>query len=43
MFVLRWFCDGTPVIRLCRDNNIGKSVGYRYLHEGLASPGLAGP
>ncbi|WP_045875985.1 transposase family protein [Pseudofrankia sp. DC12] len=36
VFVLRWFCDGTPVIRLCRDNNIGKSVGYRYLHEGLA-------
>ncbi len=35
MFVLRWFGDATRVKRLCNDNKISRSVGYRYLHEGI--------
>ncbi len=30
---LRWFFDGARVQDLVRDNNIGKSTGYAYVHE----------
>ena len=36
VLVLRWFCDGTRVRQLCADNQVSRSVGYRYLHEGVA-------
>ena len=35
ILVLRWFCDGTRMIQLARDNAISKSTGYDYLHEGI--------
>jgi hypothetical protein len=45
--VLRWFCEGTGLTQLARDNAIGRSTAYRYLHEGIdvlaaAAPGLRG-
>jgi hypothetical protein len=45
VLVLRWFCDGTRLAQLARDNAIGRSTAYRYLHEGIdalaaAAPGL---
>lgn len=36
ILVLRWFLNGTRVKRLARDNGIGKSTAYAYLHEGIA-------
>jgi hypothetical protein len=35
VLVLRWFLDGTRMSQLSRDNAIGKSTGYDYLHEGI--------
>jgi hypothetical protein len=35
ILVLRWFLDGTRMSQLARDNAIGKSTGYDYLHEGI--------
>jgi DDE superfamily endonuclease len=35
VLVLRWFCDGTRLAQLARDNTIGVSTAYRYLHEGI--------
>jgi DDE superfamily endonuclease len=35
VLVLRWFLDGTRMSQLARDNAIGKSTGYDYLHEGI--------
>lgn len=35
VLVLRWFLDGTRMTQLARDNGIGKSTGYDYLHEGI--------
>jgi hypothetical protein len=35
VLVLRWFLDGTRMSQLARDNGIGKSTGYDYLHEGI--------
>jgi hypothetical protein len=35
VLVLRWFLDGTRVAQLARDNGIGVSTTYRYLHEGI--------
>jgi hypothetical protein len=35
VLVLRWFLDGTRMQQLARDNGIGKSTGYDYLHEGI--------
>lgn len=32
VLVLRWFLDGTRMSQLARDNAIGKSTGYDYLH-----------
>lgn len=45
VLVLRWFLDGTRLKQLARDNNIGKSAAYDYLHEGIdvlaaQAPGL---
>jgi hypothetical protein len=47
VLLLRWFCDGTRLAQLARDNAIGRSTAYRYLHEGIdalaaAAPGLRG-
>jgi hypothetical protein len=47
VLVLRWFLDGTRMKQLARDNGIGKSTGYDYLHEGIdvlaaRAPGLHG-
>jgi hypothetical protein len=47
VMVCRWFIDGTRVAQLARDNAIGLSTAYRYLHEGIAAlasrlPGLQG-
>jgi DDE superfamily endonuclease len=47
VLVLRWFLDGTRMSQLARDNAIGKSTGYDYLHEGIdvlaaRAPGLHG-
>ncbi|WP_261560781.1 transposase family protein [Frankia tisae] len=43
--VLRWFCDGAKVRRLCEDHGISRSVCYRAIHEGRGllawqAPGL---
>jgi DDE superfamily endonuclease len=35
VLVIRWFLDGTRVKQLARDNAIGKSTAYAYLHEGI--------
>lgn len=35
VLVLRWFLDNTRLSQLRRDNTIGKSTAYRYLHEGI--------
>jgi hypothetical protein len=35
VLVLRWFRDATPVAALARDNGIGISTCYRYLHEAI--------
>ena len=35
VLVLRWFLDGTRMKQLARDNGIGKSADYDYLHEGI--------
>jgi hypothetical protein len=45
ILVLRWLLDGTRVIQLAVDNQISRSTGYAYLHEGLTmlaahAPGL---
>jgi hypothetical protein len=47
VLVLRWFLDGTRLVQSAADNAIGRSTGYRYLHEGIdvlaaAAPGLRG-
>ena len=47
ILVVRWFLDGTRMSQLARDNAIGKSTGYDYLHEGInvlaaRSPSLHG-
>ena len=35
VLVLRWLLDGTRMAQLARDNGIGRSTGYDYLHEGI--------
>jgi DDE superfamily endonuclease len=35
VLVLRWFLDGTRMSQLAHDNQISKSTGYDYLHEGI--------
>lgn len=35
VLVLRWFLDGARMSQLARDNQISKSTGYDYLHEGI--------
>jgi hypothetical protein len=35
ILILRWFCGGTRMSQLARDNAISKSTGYDYLHEGI--------
>ena len=47
ILVLRRFLDGTRMNQLARDNAIGRSTGYEYLHEGIdvlagRAPGLHG-
>ena len=47
VLLLRWFVDGTRLAPLAADTAIGRSTGYRYLHEGIdvlaaAAPGLRG-
>jgi hypothetical protein len=47
VLVLRWFLDGSRLVQLAADHAIGRSTGYRYLHEGIdvlaaAAPGLRG-
>jgi DDE superfamily endonuclease len=47
VLVLRWFLDAARVDQLARDNEIGISTAYRYLHEGIdvlaaVAPGLHG-
>nr|WP_035958652.1 transposase family protein [Frankia casuarinae] len=36
VMVLRWFCDGTRTRPPLNDHGVSRSVGYRYLHEGVA-------
>ncbi|ONH28042.1 transposase family protein [Pseudofrankia asymbiotica] len=36
VMVLRWFCDGLKARQLFKDHGVSRSVGYRYLHEGVA-------
>lgn len=45
ILVLRWFLNGDRVKQLARDNGIGRSTAYDYLHEGITvlakrAPGL---
>jgi hypothetical protein len=45
ILVLRWLLDGTRVSQLAADNQISRSTGYAYLHEGITvlaaqAPGL---
>jgi hypothetical protein len=35
ILVLRWLLDGTRIIQLAIDNQVSRSTGYAYLHEGL--------
>jgi DDE superfamily endonuclease len=35
VLAIRWFLDGTRLAQLARDNAIGKSTAYDYLHEGI--------
>ncbi len=47
VLVLRWFLDAARIDQLARDNRIGISTAYRYLHEGIdvlaaTAPGLRG-
>jgi hypothetical protein len=35
VLVLRWFLDNTRLSQLRRDNGVGKSTAYSYLHEGI--------
>src|SRR3954453_20961662 len=47
VLVRRWLLDGSRLAQLAADNHIGRSTGYRYLHEGIdvlaaAAPGLRG-
>ena len=35
VLILRWLLDGTRMRQLARDNAIGRSTGYAYLHEGI--------
>jgi hypothetical protein len=35
VLVIRWFLDGTRIAQPARDNGIGGSTTYRYLHEGI--------
>lgn len=46
ILVLRWLLDGTRIIQLAVDNQVSRSTGYAYLHEGLTvlaghAPGLS--
>jgi hypothetical protein len=34
--VLRWLLDGTRITQLAVDNQLSRSTGYTYLHEGIA-------
>jgi hypothetical protein len=43
VLVLRWFLDGTRMSQLARDNGIGKSTGYDYLHEGIGVLAIRSP
>jgi hypothetical protein len=36
VMILRWFCDGTRTRQLFTDHGVARSVGYRYLYEGVA-------
>jgi hypothetical protein len=45
ILVLRWLLDGTRVTQLAADNQVSRSTGYAYLHEGIRvlaarAPGL---
>src|ERR687890_498613 len=45
VLVLRWLLDGTRVTQLAADNQVSRSTGYAYLHEGITvlatqAPGL---
>lgn len=35
VLIIRWFLDGTRLKQLARDNAIGKSTAYDYIHEGI--------
>jgi hypothetical protein len=35
ILVLRWLLDGTRITQLANDNQISRSTGYTYLHEGI--------
>jgi hypothetical protein len=35
VLITRWFLDSTRLSQLARDNTIGTSTAYRYLHEGI--------
>jgi len=46
VLVLRWLLDGTRVTQLAVDNQVSRSTGYSYLHEGITllatqAPGLS--
>jgi hypothetical protein len=46
ILVLRWLLDGTRITQPAIDNQISRSTGYAYLHEGLTviaeqAPGLS--
>ena len=46
ILILRWLLDGTRINQLAIDNQISRSTGYAYLHEGLTviadkAPGLS--
>jgi hypothetical protein len=45
VLVLRWLLDGTRITQLAADNQVSRSTGYAYLHEGITvlaaqAPGL---
>lgn len=43
VLAIRWFLDGTRVTQLARDNGIGKSTAYDYLHETIGALAARAP
>src|SRR3954462_2920076 len=43
ILVLRWLVDGTRITQMAVDNQVSRSPGYAYLHEGLTVIAVQAP